>query len=113
MLALVAGKPWRGHAPAPNGLPGGYPVRLQDGQLTLDLPAGITESAAVAWNAAFEREKGLTVEHGQAHYHGRLRALLQDAGWPHADGFALSDLEPVCDSLQTLRTCLQAQPSVA
>jgi len=112
MLALIAGQPWRGHAPAMHGLPGGYPVRLQeDGQLTLDLPAGVSESDAIAWNDAFERHNGLTVDSGQVHYHGRLRTLLSEAGWAHADGFAITDLEPVGTSLAALRARLQAQPS--
>jgi len=116
MLALIAGQPWRGHAPAPLGLPGGYPVRLHadgqpSGQLTLDLPAGVSASDAIAWNDAFERHNGLTVDSGQVHYHGRLRTLLTEAGWVHADGFAITDLEPVCTSLSALRARLQAQPS--
>jgi len=114
MLALISGQPWRGHAPAPLGLPGGYPVRLhEDGQLTLDLPASVSAAAAIAWNDAFERRNGLTVQGDQARYHGRLRERLSAAGWPHADGFALADLEPVCASLAALRAHLQAQPSVS
>jgi len=112
MLALIAGRSWQGHAPAPHGLPGGYPVRLHDGQLTLDLPASVSEPDAIAWNGAFERANGLTVDDGQVHYRGRLRTLLGEAGWAHADGFALTDLEPVCTSLLALRERLQAQPSV-
>jgi len=111
MLALIAGRSWQGHAPGPHGLPGGYPVRWHDGELRLDLPASVSESQAIAWNAAFERAHGLTVTDGQVRYHGRLRALLGEAGWTHADGFALTDLEPVCTSLQALRARLQAQPT--
>jgi len=113
MLAWIAGRPWQGHAPAPHGLPGGYPLRLHDGALRLDLPAGVSEADAIAWNAAFEHDNGLTIEGKQARYHGRLHTLLAEAGWAYADGFALADLELVCASLSALRARWQAQPSVS
>ncbi|GGE02103.1 hypothetical protein SAMN05421774_101425 [Gemmobacter megaterium] len=111
MLALIAGRPWQGHVPGPNGLAGGYPVRLQGDRLALDLPAGVAEAEAIAWNDAFERRNGLTVSQGRACYHGRLRALLEEAGWPHAGGFDLAALEPVCQDMAMLRDRLMAQPS--
>lgn len=112
MLAYIAGAPWSGHVPGPNGLPGGYPVKLVDGELRLDLPSGVTEADAIAWNDAFERKKGLTVQNGRAYYHGRLQALLQDEGSAHADGFDLDALEAVCIDMLALRDRLMAQGSV-
>ncbi len=38
--------------PASFGLPGGYPVAIEDGVLELDLPPGVQLDEAVAWNAA-------------------------------------------------------------
>ncbi|MBV0891917.1 hypothetical protein KTN05_08645 [Paracoccus sp. Z118] len=111
MLAFVAGREWRGHVPAPSGLPGGYPVRLEGDRLMLDLPEAVTEAEAIAWNDAFERRNGLTVEAGRVRYHGRLRELLAEAGWEHADGFAMADLEEVCTGMLKLRDDLSAQPS--
>lgn len=111
MLAFAAGQDWRGHVPGPNGLPGGYPVRLSQGRLALDLPAGLGEAEAVAWNEAFERENGLTVAGTAARHHGRLRALLAEAGSPHAEGFELRDLERICTDMLALRARLMAQPS--
>lgn len=40
------------HVPAPNGLPGGYPVRVEAGRVSLDLPTGWTEDDAIANNLA-------------------------------------------------------------
>lgn len=111
ILALAAGRDWRGHAPGPNGLPGGYPVELSGGELSLDLPAGVSEAEAVAWNDAFERAKGLTVTGRRASFHGRLAERLEDEGFAHAGGFDLCDLEAVCDELLALRARLQAQPA--
>jgi hypothetical protein len=49
--ALLPGAaPVRWSVPAPGGLPGGYPVRVADGAVTLDLPPGVTAQEAVAFN---------------------------------------------------------------
>lgn len=111
ILALAAGQDWRGHAPGPNGLPGGYPVRLTGGRMSLDLPAGITEDEAITWNDAFERSKGLTTSGGRATYHGRLAELLAAEGFAHAGGFDMADLEEVCRDMLGLRDRLMAQPA--
>ena len=42
ILALASGATWRGHAPGVNGLPGGYPVRVDVGAVALDLPAPVS-----------------------------------------------------------------------
>lgn len=113
ILALIAGRRWEGHVPGPNGLPGGYPVRLENGALSLDLPASLSEQDAVAWNHAFEAKKGLTVEGRTVRYHGRLKELLAEAGTAHAEGFELADLEAVCSDLITMRDHLMGLPSKA
>ena len=111
ILALAAGQDWRGHAPGPNGLPGGYPVKLRGGEMTLDLPAGLSETDAIAWNDAFEARSGLTVSGGDAHFHGALAEGLAAESFAHATGFTLAELEPVCDDMLALRSRLQAQPA--
>jgi hypothetical protein len=111
MLAFAANKVWHGHVPGPNGLPGGYPVKLEGGTLRLDLPSSVTEKEAIDWNEAFEARKGLTVKDGHVHYHGRLKQLLVEEGADCANGFALKDLEAVCAHLLDLRERLSATPS--
>lgn len=110
MLALAAGEDWRGHAPAPQGRPGGYPVKITDGVFGLDLPAGVIEAEAIAWNNAYESKNGLTVSKGQAQYHGRLAEMLKQEGFAHADGFSLADIEGVCKDYARLRDRLMEQP---
>ncbi|GHC72580.1 hypothetical protein [Limoniibacter endophyticus] len=111
ILALISNDEWQGHVPGPNGLPGGYPVHLREGELVLDLPVGISETEAIAWNEDFERRKGLIVEGGTATYHGRLKDLLTEEGSAHAEGFELADLERVCSDLVQLRDRLMTLPS--
>src|ERR1700760_1752495 len=49
--ALLAGAaPLRWSTPSPSGLPGGYPVRIDQGEVTLDLPPGLTEKDAIRYN---------------------------------------------------------------
>lgn len=110
-LALAAGRPWQGHVPAPQGLPGGYPVRVDEhGVMTLDLPPGLSREAAVSWNAAFEKESGLIIdEKGQALYTGRLRDELARYDEELACGFDPREIDQVIKRLAALRDRLQAQ----
>lgn len=53
LLPALAGQgPVHMHVPAPNGLPGGYPVRVEAGLVSLDLPADWTLEDAIANNVA-------------------------------------------------------------
>ena len=47
---LPEGGDMRFSAPAPFGLPGGYPVHIRHGEIALDLPEGVTQEGAVAFN---------------------------------------------------------------
>ena len=112
MLAMVAGTPWRGHAPGPNGLPGGYPVAWTGTTLELDLPPGLTRKEAVAWNARFEAENGLVIHpDGRGEYTGALREALHRASPDLAGGFAVQDLDAAYQAMLALRQRLQAQPA--
>ena len=111
ILALASGQNWRGHAPGPNGLPGGYPVKLEGRSMVLDLPKGVTEAEAFAWNDAFEQANGLTVSGTTAQFNGRLSELLAAETFSHAEGFDVRDLETVCTEMLSLRTKLQSEPA--
>jgi hypothetical protein len=109
ILALKAGRDWQGHVPGPNGLPGGYPVRLAGGALALDLPPGLGQEEAIGWNAAFEERGGLVVDpDGRARYTGILREKLREHAPDLAEGFSAADLEEVHGAMVALRTRLQA-----
>jgi hypothetical protein len=110
VLALANGDNWVGHTPGPHGLPGGYPVRLQDRQLALDLPAGVTVENAVAWNAAFERNSGLLIDaEGNVQYTGRLQESLREHSPTLAGGFQVKDLESVYLEMLRLREMLEVR----
>lgn len=71
------------HVPAPDGLPGGYPVCIEAGRVSLDLPAGWTIEDAVSCNLASLPWDGLqSIEKdGSAVFnHGTSRALFDLTG---------------------------------
>lgn len=103
MLAYVAGERWRGHVPGPNGLPGGYPVALEAGELKLDLPPNLSRDAAIRWNETFERRSGLVVEGDRAVYTGRLQECIRAHDPALANGFKLSDFDRVIEEMALFR----------
>lgn len=108
-LAMAAGRDWRGHAPGPLGLPGGYPIRLQGGVLDLDLPDGLSREEAIAWNAAFEQANGLVVDaNGQVHFTGAVEAIMRSVSPALADGFAMRDFAAADVAMTELRARLQS-----
>jgi hypothetical protein len=112
MLAMAQRRDWSGHAPGPLGLPGGYPVAWRAGRLDLDLPAGLSRAAAVAWNGRYEAEGGLCIgADGRARYSGRLRDLLAAESPELATGFHVNDLEQVWLAMVDLRQRLLARPA--
>lgn len=110
--ALCAGRDWRGHLPGPHGLPGGYPVALAGGALDLALPPGLTREAAIAWNAAFERDNGLSADaDGRLRFNGALRALLARHLPDLAEGFDIGEIDAAAERMNALRGSLQATPA--
>lgn len=77
---LPGGAPLRWSVPAPEGLPGGYPVRLQGATLTMDLPEDITLDEAVALNSTWARGDGVQeiFPNGTVHMTENARAAVAD-----------------------------------
>ena len=86
--ALLPGAaPTRISAPAPFGLPGGYPVVIDDGTITLDLPPGQDLDEVSAWQSSIARGDGVDSDCGRRHgdIHG-ARARRRGGGRPVAHG---------------------------
>ena len=109
-IAMVMQKPWFGHVPGPNGLSGGYPVRLEEGALKLDLPPGISSNEAIDWNAAFEGDNGVLVEPGGfVSYTGKVEEALGRVSPGVAAGFSMSDFDEAYLAMSALRSRLRAE----
>ncbi|MFI9048603.1 saccharopine dehydrogenase NADP-binding domain-containing protein [Streptomyces sp. NPDC053427] len=93
--ALLPGAgPLRHSTAAPAGLPGGYPVRIVDGSVALDLPPGLSEADAIAFNERMAAGDGVdridadgTVHFAEA-CHQAVAGIAPDLAHP----LALDDL---------------------
>ncbi len=81
MLSLLPdSEALRFSAPAPRGLPGGYPVRIEGGQVALDLPDGVTLTEAVAGNRRLGERDGIAAvaDDGTVTFTEAARAALRE-----------------------------------
>ena len=107
--AFVEGREWYGHLPGPNGLPGGYPVRVRDRHIELDLPTALNDQEAIKWNCSFEQVNGLIVDKGDTiRFTGRLSELLREHNASIAKGFHISEFQEAFTELQAIRSRLEA-----
>lgn len=85
------------HAPGPNGLPGGYPVRVGMGQVLLALPYGVSRSDAIAVNQNGQRQDGISAirADGTVSFESEQMAVMETLL-----GFTLSSLK-----LQDVHQC--------
>lgn len=111
ILALLGHRDHIGHVPGPWGLPGGYPIKIKGGELTLELPPGLTREAAIAWQTEYELANGLTVANGRLTFHGPCHDELARHSRNLAGGFALSDLESAAAEMLALRERMEATPA--
>jgi hypothetical protein len=95
--------------PGPLGLPGGYPVRVEAGTLTLRLPAAFTEADAVAFNQRAALHDGVVVAGGRLMFSQAVSAELASELPSLADGCAVADIAAVCERLLELRARLRQQ----
>ncbi|MEZ0076057.1 hypothetical protein [Planotetraspora sp. GP83] len=98
--------------PGPLGLPGGYPVVVSGPEIRLDLPAGMSEDVAVAWNHRMSVLDGAAVEASGRVAAGPAATLALLPHLPrYAGGFDLDDLSAVARALTGLRDRLRRAPS--
>ncbi|OXM58501.1 potassium transporter TrkA [Amycolatopsis thailandensis] len=105
---LVSDERFNTSLPGPDGLPGGYPVTVDSGKISVDLPREITLSEAVALNEAWSRTEGAWVTHnGEVRFSGVAADALARHGLDDlAGGFAVADLEDVATTLAEARETL-------
>lgn len=107
---LAAGGRLDAQLPGPLGLPGGYPVRVEEGKLTLRLPATLTEADAIAFNQRAARHDGVVVAGGRVTFSPAVSAELANDLPGLAEGCAVTDLAAACEQLLELRARLRQQP---
>jgi hypothetical protein len=108
--ALLTGADYRTSVPGPAGLPGGYPVRIADHGVTLDLPAGLTVADAIARNQRWAVADGVVVDGATVRFVGAAAELIetQAPGLPRSFELTGPDVvDAVCDELMALRDRLR------
>ena len=75
---LPGGASLRTSCPGPQGLPGGYPVRIENGAVSLDLPPGVDLDEAVAFQTRIMAQDGVEAiaEDGTISYTGAARQAM-------------------------------------
>jgi hypothetical protein len=94
LLAVLPGaEPLRWSTPSPAGLPGGYPVQIVDGRVSLDLPAGVELEEAVAYCARIGRSDGVerVDADGTVHFTDTARSLVADVAPELAEPLPFDD----------------------
>jgi hypothetical protein len=117
LLALLTGTELQTSLPGPLGLPGGYPVLVQAGTITLRLPDGLDPAAAVARNQQWADRDGVLVAGGRVAFAPSAAAALareQTAQPELAEliaGFPVVEQATACRQLLNLRARLRARPA--
>lgn len=94
---LLGGRETATNLPGPLGRPGGYPVRVAGRTLTLDLPSGLDEATAVAWNERAAAREGIEIGADRVTFTGRAAHAM--AAYGLGGGFAVEDAVAVADRL--------------
>jgi hypothetical protein len=96
LIALLPGAPpLRWSAPAPYGLPGGYPVRIHDQAVALDLPPGVTADEAIAFNQRASSGDGVDRidDDGTVHFTPACREAVADIAADIAEPLPIDDID--------------------
>lgn len=97
---LVSGAHTCAHAPGPLGLPGGYPVVIADGEVSLDLPDGTSRAAATEINRAGQRLDGIAnIAAGHVEFEAEAMAVMRRLLGFHCDGMHWSEAAVVAADL--------------
>lgn len=92
------------HVPGPSGLPGGYPVRIAGASLELNLPDGLSESEAIAWNEKIAVADGVKIlPHGVVEFSEPTKQAFRKYLPQIADGFCAGEIDKVTQSMLELR----------
>ncbi|WP_194905261.1 potassium transporter TrkA [Catenulispora rubra] len=104
---LLTGAERATHLPGPAGLPGGYPVLVRDGEVSLRLPAELDREAAIAANRRASALDGAVLDGKHLTFSPAASAALRPLAPELADGFGVDRLDTACEQLAGLRARLR------
>lgn len=92
------------HVPGPFGLPGGYPVRVAGAHMELNLPAGLSEAKAIAWNEKIAVADGVRIlPDGFVEFGEKPKQAFRQYLPQVSEGFHADEIEKVAQSMLELR----------
>jgi hypothetical protein len=97
LSAVLAGKETASNVPGPQGRPGGYPVRVTGRAIALDLPPGVDETTAIAWNERAAAREGIAIGADRVRFTGAAAQAMTAYGL--GGGFAVEDVRAVAHRL--------------
>jgi hypothetical protein len=104
LARLTSHGEFRCHLPGPNGLPGGYPVRFRSGRVFLDLPAGFSQSEAIAHNQEAGDREGVSVSRtGIVQFSEIAATALSELAPQIPASFPASEIDQVADQFIWLK----------
>lgn len=107
---ILDGRDVETHVPGPFGLPGGYPVRVAGTRMELNLPAGLSEDKAIAWNEKIAIADGVKIlPRGYVEFGERAKHAFRQYLPQIPDGFRVSEIEKVTQLMLELRARLTRQ----
>lgn len=95
LVSLLSGVSVRANLPGPQGLPGGYPVHIQNGGLDIDLPPELTLEDAITLNHGWAELSGAWMKDGYVHFGQSASIALAPHSRKFSDGFAVDELPEV------------------
>jgi hypothetical protein len=96
LLALLPGaEPLRWSTPSPDGLTGGYPVRITGGQIDIDLPAGVELPDQVAFCQRIGRGDGVerVDDDGTVHFTPEAAAAVHDVARELSEPLPIDEID--------------------
>lgn len=97
LTAILDGREINANVPGPHGLPGGYPVRVAGAAIALDLPPGIDEPTAIAWNERAAAREGIAIGADRVRFTGAAAQAM--AAYGLGGGYAVEDVIAVAQRL--------------
>lgn len=112
ILALLDNDITYTHVPGPNGLPGGYPVKIKDRQVTIDLPNGCSEMDAYTLNSQGAYDMGCAIINKEgfiAFSDSSIQFVKQHAhDFLYTEGFHIDELAKACNAMLILKETINS-----
>lgn len=101
---ILLGQGFLSHVPGPRGLPGGYPVFIQDRAIALDLPESVTTEEAVNYNMEWSELDGVVIDaSGIVRFSDRAITAIRNVWSGAPEQFPAHQIGQVCQEFLTIK----------